>query len=354
MKKNITFVCGATGGHVYPAIAVAEQLHNHHCQFIINKNRQAESILQQLNKSMISISCHSKNIIQLINVFFTTRKLLKSTHLLIGTGGFITSIVALAAKSRNIPIILLEQNVLPGKATRYSQYIANYICTSFPQSSQYLNQKKCILTGNPVRNPEQSNPQPYITNSSNQKWLIFGGSQGAKFINQLIISNSHYFIKNNIDIIHITGLNQFDEWITKSPHHHIDNTKQHNSSKYNTYTNNTMTYTLINYVTDIHHLYKWCSLAVSRSGATSVAELFHYKVSAILIPYPHAADNHQELNAKAFCKHSNGYYINQHNVTFDKLIAVAKKTQNKQSTSPSFTLETTKKITALITKTLQH
>jgi UDP-N-acetylglucosamine--N-acetylmuramyl-(pentapeptide) pyrophosphoryl-undecaprenol N-acetylglucosamine transferase len=92
-----------------------------------------------------------------------------------------------------------------------------------------------------------------------------------------------------------------------------------------------MTYTLINYVTDIHHLYKWCSLAISRSGATSIAELFHYNVSAILIPYPHAADNHQELNAKAFCNHSNGYYINQNNVTFDKLIELAKKTQKKQT-----------------------
>lgn len=354
MKKNITFVCGGTGGHVYPAIAIDDLIKTYNTDFIVEKNRQSETILQDLGKSTKSVTCNSKNIYHWICLFFKARSHLKHTHLLVATGGFITIAVALAAKSRKVPIILLEQNVLPGKATRIIQHLAKHICISFPQSTTYLIQKKCQLTGNPVRQLQNTTKPPYLTQSNNQKWLIFGGSQGAKFINELLLSNTSYLINNHIDIIHLTGSSQFDHCLDKSPIHQPSDTIQTDNIQYNTYSNKHIRYTLVNYCADIPYLYQWCNLAISRAGATTLAEFFYYQVAAILIPFPHAADNHQELNAQSFCQHTNSHYIIQKDTTFLKLSEKAKNISFKKPLIPPFAQETTSKVVSLIEHTLNQ
>ena len=351
MSINIAYVCGGTGGHVYPAVAMAQYMSNTKSFFIVNTHRQSENILTSLRFNVTTFPCTIKQPFQILLTFIKTLWFLKKNHIkiVIGTGGFITSIILTAAKCLQIPIIVLEQNVIPGKATRLLQHLTKHICISFPESKNYLNKKKCILTGNPVRFPEPSKPPSFCTSSSNIKCLIFGGSQGAQAINEYFLNQYPQFLKNNIDIIHITGQQQFKHIYSQSSYHStISN--QNESYQYSTYKDikNQTSITILDYFTDMHHLYKWCNVAICRSGATSISELFIYKKPAILIPYPHSSDNHQELNAQAFCKYGYGLYTLEHNLVKENIIINLQTLKNKAVSQPSFTKSTKPNIKKVI------
>ncbi|MCE1245956.1 MAG: undecaprenyldiphospho-muramoylpentapeptide beta-N-acetylglucosaminyltransferase [Firmicutes bacterium] len=300
---QITITGGGTGGHIYPAIAVASEIRKRYgdaeVSFIgTEKGIESKSVpaagfsIDFVNAA--AISAHPVKLLKslLINNSGASKakKLLadNKTKLVIGSGGFVSAPVLAAAVMKGIPVVLLEQNVLPGKVNRLVSHWAKKILTSFEGSSQYLPSEKVVLTGNPIRREIMDR-----TKEEGLKALklapgkftiaITGASQGARSINNAVIKALPRWMNNDWQIIHLTGRNNYEE--VKSAVEPIQG-------------DFTGEYRLIDFTEDIASVYAVADLIISRAGASSLAEITARGIPAILIPYPHAADNHQEKNAR--------------------------------------------------------
>ncbi len=286
----IILTCGNTGGHVYPAIAVSHFLNKKKLLFIIDKGRISETIIQKHSLPYKTLNQHKSKTIALLrnltHMYFFLKKN-KPSHIY-SFGGKTTIPIVLAAWARRIPITLFEQNTIPGRANRLLARFASNICLSSPKSLSFF-PKKARVTGNPIRSS-------YLTDQTletiiNLNWkegprcLIFGGSQGAKGINIFISKNRNWFEKNNIQLIHVVGQTYYDKHFANTPYY------SHSS-------NGKTNYVAVPFISNMQTAYLWTHYVISRSGATTIAELLYYKKRALLIPYPYATDDHQTENAK--------------------------------------------------------
>jgi UDP-N-acetylglucosamine--N-acetylmuramyl-(pentapeptide) pyrophosphoryl-undecaprenol N-acetylglucosamine transferase len=325
-KHNIAYTCGGTGGHIYPLIALAQELTETHPFFIGSRDRVDRHIIPAYGFSFFSITSSNRNIFKIIQGFFQARRLLKNqkASLLVSSGGYLTLPVVLAAKSLSIPIFLLEQNSLPGRVNRSLGKFAKKICLSFESSQTYFKTKNKIVTGNPVRKIFLEDPTyislKELTLGTAKTLLVFGGSQGAQKINALFSANYAHFMRSDMQLIHITGKNAFESAIEAS--------KKLNP-KAVTYSHDTFWVTdaeghvkiiTTAYCEKMDWLYEHAHWVISRAGATTIAELIHFQKPAIVIPYPHAKDNHQVDNANEFVKTHLGKCLAEEDLTFDVLL----------------------------------
>lgn len=256
---KVCFSCGGTGGHIYPALALAEKLQS--C-FFIGSNRLEKELIPRQNYTFYEITSHKKNpLIILIGLFQALKILIREKPtLIISTGGYVTIPVLLAGIVLGKKIYIQEQNLLPGKVNRILSLFAKKVFITYPDSKKYFPKKNTIVTGNPLRQEILNLKYNLEKVIKDKSVLVFGGSLAAQSINKTIYEiqkNS----KLNFKIIHLDGKN---------------------------------------YCHNMADAYKQSTVIVCRAGATSLAEIAAIGIPAILIPYPHAADNHQELNAKYF------------------------------------------------------
>lgn len=220
-------------------------------------------------------------------------RLLEEVHprAVVGLGGFASVPLVLAASRRNVPTLLLEQNVIPGRATRWLSRHVDAVCTSFEDTREHLPQNARVeVTGNPVR-PEiadlfqrnSDHVQPASDLSHRGTLLVLGGSQGASAINDAMVE----FVKREETklagwhVVHQTGRDQCEQ-VRRA------------------YAETRVELIVEPFFDDMAALYRETKLVVSRAGATTLAELACAGCPAILIPYPHAADNHQWHNARVY------------------------------------------------------
>ncbi len=292
-NKRLGITCGGTGGHVYPAIAVAQELTDIDFFFIGSAHRQDSKIVSRYGFEYLPIPSSRRNLWVIYKAYRAAKKILKDRRVdcLLGTGGYSTLPVILAAFRLGIPIVLHEQNVLPGKVNRWMQYLARRILVSFEESVSWFNANKTVVTGNPVRKhfPASSLELP----ADRPVLLVFGGSQGAQKLNDLLAL--HYDKFKNYTLVHITG----------------DNSEPVNAGHLIT----------MPYFENMAYLYERARLVICRAGATSIAELAYFGVPGLLIPYPFAADNHQLVNAQVFEKMGLGFYLEEKHLTIDSLLA---------------------------------
>ncbi len=299
-QQRIVITGGGTGGHLFPGIAVAEAMLDRFPNstiLFIGTDRQIDSLALR-NKSFktTTIRCQGlkgkglvsqvQTLLQLPLSVFEAIRLLRDfkADLVFGVGGYVTGPVLLAAGLLRIPGCIHEQNSIPGLANRLAGKIAKRIFVSIPGSENYFSRAKCIVSGNPVRKEllEASEISREIKADHTNILLILGGSQGARQVNKLVleaIEHVRHDLPKDFMVIHQTG--SHDEIKVKD-----------------CYAKFGINARVEAFFEKMAEIYQLAGLVVSRAGATTLAELTVLKKPSILIPFPYAADNHQEKNGQ--------------------------------------------------------
>jgi UDP-N-acetylglucosamine--N-acetylmuramyl-(pentapeptide) pyrophosphoryl-undecaprenol N-acetylglucosamine transferase len=323
---NIIFAVGGTGGHLFPAIAIAQEFmvrnFANHIIFIGTGKPIEVSVLSRYGFVSRKIPAEgikgrglfrqARAILIMMRGVFQSIRVLKSDKpdLIIGMGSYSAVPVVLAAWLNHIPVVLCEQNVLPGIANRVLSRIADRVCISFENTIGNLPKSKLKFTGNPVRKEilqaeqkEKDLKEPFTI-------LILGGSQGAHGINMAVIDALEIFKETEkFFFIHQTGEN--DENIVRTA-----------------YEKKQISCEVRAFFKDMKRIYEKADLVVCRAGATTVAEISALGKPAIFIPFPHAADNHQVLNARLFYEAGASEMISEKELTgkvlAEKIVNLAK------------------------------
>ncbi len=308
VDTNVIIAGGGTGGHLIPGIALHENLIQKgiDAYLLIGKRDCENSLLEEINKDLIlkySASMFSLNILKLLQFvknfilsFLSAIFLIKKYKInaVIGMGGYVSAPALLAGVFLKVPIYLCEQNTVPGKVTAlFAKYSVN-IFTTFDASKDYFKEEilsRIVLTGNPLRKGVINGVSKieaktfFNLKHCSKVVLVIGGSQGAKQINELILDIEKSFSRElkDIGIIWSTGKLSYQK-ISEE----IRDVKW-TSSIY-----------LSPFIEKVGHAYIASDIAISRSGAGAMMELAAAGLPSILIPYPYAADNHQEKNAEVF------------------------------------------------------
>ncbi len=294
---------GGTGGHLFPGIAVAEEvlaagLNSHVC-FIGTGNRFETGVLNRKGFQQKHIRVQSlkgKTIHQQIKTLASLPwSIVSATWILrkfrpdvvLGVGGYSAGPVVLAAWMLRIPRALHEQNVIPGMTNRLLSYFADRIYVSFAGTRIKAPAQKVCLTGNPVRKEIMSclesvpiTPRDPVTPEKPFTIFIVGGSQGAHRINTAVMAAlTHIASKNRIAFIHQTGAADEDAARKAYIEHNIVGTAK-------------------SFFHDMEKQYRRADLVICRAGASTIAELTVLGKGVIFVPYPFAADDHQVLNAR--------------------------------------------------------
>lgn len=344
--KNIKILIGAggTGGHLFPAVAVMERIKELKPDTEFFFTGRADKIEGNLIPSMglnffpidvVGFSGLSFNSLALpFKIFNAKRKLSKlikkeSINAVICTGAYISYAPGLAATSNGIPLFLMESNVNPGKTISMLSTSADLIFTSFPNTVNFFNpkiQKKIVYSGNPLRKffdkeiTKEEAINFYKINPNNKTLLIFGGSLGARSINNTIEDALDQLVGLGLNIIWQTGKNYF--------------------YKGKEYDNLVVT----QFIHDMNIAYSAADLVISRSGATTVAELANLGKPSILVPLSSASNNEQYMNAKIFADKGASLLIEDSNLklklfdTIKKLIFDEEKLSNFKDSAKQFAL----------------
>ncbi|MGM0420713.1 MAG: undecaprenyldiphospho-muramoylpentapeptide beta-N-acetylglucosaminyltransferase [Bacillota bacterium] len=294
---------GGTGGHIYPAIALADKWQKSAGEviYIGGYGSQEERVAEDRGipfyslpvkplprrPGLILIKSLSLNTL----AFFKAREIIKKEDpdIVVGTGGYSSGAVLLAAKISGYPAIIHEQNAIPGLTNKLLARFVNKVALTYPNSAQYISSssKKTVITGNPIRpeilkmSRDKARKELNITKSA-RVVMVMGGSQGAQFINQLMAEIYSELIKyKEMVVIHVTGYK-----------------KENKPLEAKEKLNNPSNLVVKPYIENIELALAAADLVVSRAGATSLAEITGRGLPAILIPYPHAANNHQIANAE--------------------------------------------------------
>ncbi|HUU50171.1 MAG TPA: undecaprenyldiphospho-muramoylpentapeptide beta-N-acetylglucosaminyltransferase [Nitrospinota bacterium] len=290
---------GGTGGHVYPGISLAKELLKRNPEtdvlFIGTKKGLENSILAKEGFKLKRISVGGlkgkisvRTIVSLLKLpigFLQSLWILLcyKPDIVIGVGGYVTGPVVSCAYILRIPIIIQEQNFLPGVTNRILGIFADKIAISFKETEDYFSKNKVIFTGNPIRREFLEQLKNGISNSNHSKFtlLIFGGSQGAQSINRAVIEGLEYLkeFKDSIRIIHQVGKGN-EELMKKE------------------YEKRCFLASVQPFIYNIVDKYKEADLIICRAGATTLSELTVAGKASILIPFPFSANNHQEINAR--------------------------------------------------------
>ena len=311
---------GGTGGHLFPAVAAAQefrkQMPDTEVLFVGTKRKVDTKSLEAYGFAGESILCYGlkgKNPLDLIKAIavlpLSYLQALRSIRrfkpdIILGVGGYVTGPVVAAGKTMGIPIVIHEQNSVPGLANRKLGQIADRVCLSLPGSGSNFPEKKILYTGNPVRsNILELAGKSVIPKQSKRTLLILGGSQGAQAVNQLISEALCSFTDiqlQGIKVIHQTG--DRDEQQVR-----------------NVYQKRGVDAEVAKFFMKMHEVYEQADLVISRAGATTLSEIAVLGKPAILIPYPSAADNHQEKNGQYYVSGGGAVQFIQKELTADQL-----------------------------------
>lgn len=284
---------GGTGGHLFPAIAVAQEFlsrrESNKVLFVGTKKGIEARVLPKLGlpHQFISISGFSgKTWVEKIKTLFLIPYSLVQSFFIIlqfkpdivlGVGGYASFSVMAAAFFLRKKRSILEQNLEPGLVNHILSYIVQKIFVSFEESNQYFPESKVIVTGNPIRQFKRSEP------ISHEKFtiFIFGGSQGAHSINRALGEALSYLepLKEKIHLIHQTGKKDLN-WVSSQ------------------YSKKGWRAEIHEFIDDMDHIFAKSDFIICRAGASSLAELSFLAKACLLIPFPYAVHNHQEYNAR--------------------------------------------------------
>jgi UDP-N-acetylglucosamine--N-acetylmuramyl-(pentapeptide) pyrophosphoryl-undecaprenol N-acetylglucosamine transferase len=298
MPRGIRLVlaAGGTGGHLFPGIAVAEAAQREagaEVLFIGTANGMEKDMIPRLGFALRLIPAEQlrgRNWWGVVHALWAALRGLSAAwrvirefapDLIFSIGGYASGPTVLIGWARRIPCVLLEPNAIPGLANRLLGRLAARVCVGFPRTVRFFPPHKAVYTGNPVRWSAPA-PRPYAHARSEELTLfIFGGSAGARRLNQTLPQALALLDQGGkkLRVIHQTG---------RADHAEVSAT----------YARLGVTAEVVPFIEAMGEVYTAADLVVCRAGATTVAELTALGKPAILIPYPYAADDHQRANAE--------------------------------------------------------
>ena len=317
---------GGTGGHINPAISIADYAKAHNDNFealFIGTQRGLEHKLVPkagYNIKYIDIAgFNRKNLLKNVSVMKKLIKARKDCRRIIRefkpdcvvcTGGYVSGPVIMAAAKEGIPSLIHEQNVYPGLTVKGSEKYVKYLAVSFDETVKLMKEKdKCVVTGNPIRteiinaNKESAREKlginkPFV--------LVFGGSLGAQRINDTVVSIIPKLKENGgIKLLFGTGERNYE------------NVK--NAAYANGLTDEDKDIEIIPYIDNMAEVMAAADIVIARSGAITVSELAAMGKPSILIPSPNVVRNHQEQNAREFEKAGAAAVITEDELTSERL-----------------------------------
>jgi len=328
---NLKFILsgGGTGGHIYPAIAIANELKLRFpdCEilFVGANNKMEMQKVPQAGYKIIGLWIagiqrrltfdNSLFPLKLISSLLKSRTIIRDfkPNVVIGTGGFASGPLLRVAAIAGIPTVIQEQNSYPGITNRWLSRKANKICVAYENLEQFFPKNKIVMTGNPVRQDliaikgKRQEAIDYFKLAEDKKiLLILGGSLGARRINQLIAKELVNFSSQDVQIIWQCGKLYFEEY------------KHYNDNK---------SVQVLAFIDRMDLVYAAADIVISRSGASSVSELCIVGKPVIFIPSPNVAEDHQTKNAKSIVDKNGALMIKeieldtQFNTIFNNLLS---------------------------------
>lgn len=307
-RKRVAIACGGTGGHIYPGLTLAEKLQQSGLEifFMGSSTRMEKDVIpaagydfvglpvQQLNKKnpLATISNWGKCLLQ-------ARQALKQqrAEALVGMGSYITVPSLVAAWQLGIPVFLIETNVVPGKANQTLGRLATWVALAYAETAPAFGKTSTHVTGSPVRSvfgslSREQGAQAFGLDPRGKVVSVIGGSQGARAINEAMVAALPQLLAQpGLQIVHVCGASNYDQIraATASYAGHPG-------------------YRLLHYVDNMPALLATSDLAISRAGASTIAELMVCQVPTILIP-GRFGGGHQVDNAQAVAKAGAGILL---------------------------------------------
>lgn len=324
---KIIISAGGTGGHIYPALAIANKIKqkdkNAEILYIGTSNRMEKDIVPKAGFKFVGIkveglrrSLSPKNI-KSVFLFLTAiskcKKIIKKFNpdLVIGVGGYVSAPVTYAAHKLGVKCCIHEQNSSFGVTNKFASNYADKVFVSFKSLEEKMNDKKFIYTGNPCSenaiNAKEADKATYGLTPNKKLVLIVMGSLGSKTINDKMKSMLTLFNNKDYEVMFVTGKNYFDEY------------------KDNKYTNNIK---IVPYIDGMVSLLKKTDCLVSRAGASTLSEICSLNVPSILIPSPYVTENHQYKNAMDLVEKDAAMILEEKDLEGDTLLRMVEKLLN--------------------------
>lgn len=295
---RVLIAAGGTGGHIYPGIAVAKEIMRRDPTSVVRfvgtarglENRVVPnagfelSLIESAGLKNVGLAARLRGLMLLPKSFLAARRLLREFRpdVVVGAGGYVSGPVLLMAAFMKRPTLVMDSNALPGFTNRRLAWFVDKAAVSFTEAMSFF-PGKAVLTGNPVRSEFFEVP-PKIHDAQNISLLVFGGSQGARAINDAMIAALPLLTdeKGRLRVTHQTGT--------------ADGERVQRSYAEASWSSRAE---VKPYIDDMVSEFSEADLIVSRAGATTTAELLAAGKVAIMIPFPLAADDHQRKNAEA-------------------------------------------------------
>lgn len=318
---------GGTGGHIYPAIAIANAFRDRHPDaeilFVGAEGKMEMTRVPEAGYKIIGLKVAGlqrrltiQNLLfpfKLILSLLKARTIIKEfkPDVVIGTGGYASGPVMMAATRKGIPALVQEQNSYAGLTNKQLGSKAKKICVAYSNMEKFFPAEKIVVTGNPVRKdiidlaPKKNAALiKYDFNISTKTLLIIGGSLGARTINESILGGLDRLIESKIQVIWQTGKFYINEIQQKLKDKNLANIR------------------VSDFVKEMDLAYAAADVVISRAGALSISELCLAKKPAILVPSPNVSEDHQTQNAMALVKQDAAVMIRD-NEAREKLVTEA-------------------------------
>lgn len=316
-KPLVAIACGGTGGHLFPGLAVAGELQRRDCDVLLlvspkEVDQQAVRAARDVTVATLPAVALQGNLFAFVRASLASYQAAKKTFVarppraVLAMGGFTSAPPLLAGKRLSAKTFLHESNTIPGRANRWLAHVVDEAFVGFPQAAHRLWIQRHAVTGTPVR--EQFAPADAAScrmvlglDAKRPTLVITGGSQGATGLNDLVLAALPELIARQPDLqfLHLTGTNDVEK--ARAAYAQLDT----RNSKLKT------RFVVLPFLTEMELALGAATLAVSRAGASSLAELAAMRVPAILIPLPTSADDHQHHNARAFADTGAARLLNQ-------------------------------------------
>ncbi|APU71608.1 undecaprenyldiphospho-muramoylpentapeptide beta-N-acetylglucosaminyltransferase [Companilactobacillus crustorum] len=316
---------GGTGGHIYPAMALIKRLKERNLiedvlyvgtekglesKIVKNAGLNFKTIEIQGFKRRLTLE-NAKTIKLFLSSIRKSRKIIKEfkPDVVIGTGGYVSSAIVYAAHTMHIPTVIHEQNTIAGVTNKFLAHFVDKIAIAFTEATdQFSEKKKIVFTGNPraqevIDIKKNDRLKEFDLVPDKDTVMIFGGSRGAKPINQATIDTMDKFVAANYQILFVTG------------RVHYDNVVKLIDDKYLKSAN----VSVLPYIDNMPEILPDIKLIVGRSGATSIAEITALGIPAIFIPSPYVTHDHQTKNAMSVAKVNAAKVIAESELTSEKL-----------------------------------
>lgn len=301
---RIILTTGGTGGHIFPALAVAEELQEHELLFIGSWYGPEAKLVPDAGLKFVGLPVRGilgrgfKSVgaaLGLCKATLQARQILAEfkPQVVAGFGAYASFPALMAAKLGKVPVVIHEQNSVPGMVNKLMARGAKAVCLSLPLLGSSI-KGNTVITGNPVRQSISNLPAP--TNFSGKRLLVLGGSLGAKSLNSIILANLKKLLAANISIVHQTGTADYERVVAGYTAHNLPTNQ------------------VVAFIDDMASAYAQADMVLSRAGASAVAELAIAAKPSLLIPFPFATHDHQTANAQVLVQAGAARMLMEHDL----------------------------------------